>query len=198
MKIGIIGAGNIGATLGRKWAAAGHQLCYGVRDPQAEKYTGLKSSGRLATAGEAAAFGEVLVLAMPGAAVANFANEHASTLSGKLVIDATNNRSGPEMHSLGLLAEKAPAARLARAFSTLGWENFANPEQDGVQVDLFFCGDPAARGTCERLIAEIGLHPVYLGGVDAAAVLDGLTRAWFRAGLHPGLQPAHVFQATYR
>ena len=73
----------------------------------------------------------------------------------------------------------SPAARLIRTFNSLGWENFADPEIGGEQIDLFYCGDPAARAVTEQLIADVGLRPVYLGGVETATALDGMTRVWF-------------------
>jgi hypothetical protein len=179
MKIGIIGAGNIGGTLGRKWATAGHDIRFGVRNPADAKFDALRTIGEVSGIGEAAASGRVMLLALPGPAAVDFVTQHAEALAGKIIIDATNNVRGAEMNVLGWLAKVAPSARLVRAFSTLGWENFADPQIGGEQIDLFFCGDPAARTTAEQLIAEVGLRPVYIGNVDTAAALDGMTRVWF-------------------
>jgi hypothetical protein len=187
MKIGIIGAGNIGSTLGKKWSAANHAIQFGVRDPADPKFTELRAWGAVVPLAQAAALGEILLLALPGSAVADFATQHASLLGGKTIIDATNNVRSAEMHSLTILREMAPSARLARAFSTLGWENFERPEIDGVQIDLFFCAQPAARPDIERLVAEVGLRPVYIGDIDTAPALDGMTRAWFALALGQGL-----------
>ena len=57
--------------------------------------------------------------------------------------------------------------------------HFANPQIGGVQIDLFFCAQPAARAITEMLIGDIGLRPVYIGDIDSGSVLDGLTRLWF-------------------
>jgi len=179
MKIGIIGAGNIGGTLGRKWAAVGHTIQFGVRNPEDSKFDPLRATGQVSQAGQAAAYGEVVLLALPGAVATDFISQHAEALAGKVVIDATNNMRGAEMNVLGWLAKVAPSARLVRAFSTLGWENFTDPQIGGEQIDLFFCSDPAARSTAEQLIAEVGLRPIYIGNVDTAAALDGMTRLWF-------------------
>ena len=175
MNIAIIGAGNIGKTLGTKWVLAGHQVTYGVRDPADPKYAGL-GAVRISDALSGA---EVVMLALPGAGVAEFAPQVGANLAGKLVIDATNNPRGPVMNNLAVLQSAAPEALLVRAFSTLGWETFENPQLGGQQIDLFYAGNPSARSTAERLIGEIGLRPVYLGDLDAVPALDGLTRAWF-------------------
>lgn len=186
MQIAIIGAGNIGSTLGKKWATAGYTVAFGVRDPGDPKYQALKDTGVVLDVSDAVAFGEVVLLALPGGVVTEFAAAHGPALTGKLVIDATNNLRGAEMHSLGVLAAKAPEAQLGRAFNTLGWENFADPQIGGVQIDLFFCAQPAARTTLETLISQVGLRPIYVGNLDTAPALDGMTRLWFALGMGQG------------
>lgn len=179
MQIAMIGAGHIGATLGKKWAAAGHSVWFGVRNPADPRYAELRTVGQVVSINEALAPAEVVLLALPGGAVAEFARSHAAGLTGKIVVDATNNLRAEILNGLTILAEQVPGARLARAFSTLGWENFENPRIGGEQVDLFFCGDTTVRAQVEDLIRAVGLRPVYLGGVDQALVLDNLTRVWF-------------------
>jgi 8-hydroxy-5-deazaflavin:NADPH oxidoreductase len=70
----------------------------------------------------------------------------------------------------------SPGASYARAFNTLGWENFADPLPG---TDLFFASDPDARATVEELISTIGLGPVYVGGADAVRAVDSLLGLWF-------------------
>ena len=168
-KIAVIGAGNIGRTLGGKWAAAGHDVVYGVRSPGAP--------GTAAVA-DAAADAEVVVLAVPGAAAKEVIASLGEALAGKVVIDATNDIQGAgKLHALDELAD---GAHPVRAFNTLGWENFANPVFDGVTADLFYAAEEgAAKKVADRLITEVGLRPVWLGGVDTFDLVDSLTRLWF-------------------
>jgi len=175
MNITIIGAGNIGTTLGNKWAQAGHQITYGVRNPADPKHAGLN----VAPIPEALDGAEIILLSLPGAGVAEFAAQFGASLAEKIVIDATNNPRSPVMNNLEPLQSAAPDAVLVRAFSTVGWENFADPQLGGQQIDLFYAGAEFARPAAEQLIGEIGLRPVCLGGLDAVPALDGLTRAWF-------------------
>jgi hypothetical protein len=175
MNIAIIGAGNIGKTLGGKWVQAGHRVTYGVRNPADPKHAGLNA----APVAEALAAAEIILLATPGSAVAEFAAQFSASLAGKIVIDSTNNPRSPQMNNLDALQSAAPDAVLVRAFSTLGWENFADPQLGGQQIDLFYAGAESARPAAEQLIREIGLRPVYLGGLETVPVIDGLTRAWF-------------------
>jgi predicted dinucleotide-binding enzyme len=183
MNIAIVGAGNIGRTLGTKWAEAGHAVVFGVRDPQsatAQQAAAARPGAAVDTFKGAISFGEIVVLAVPGSAVEAIVIAQADVLDGKVVIDATNKVGAAEMSSIPLLAEQAPQARLFRAFNSLGWENFAEPQIGGTQVDLFFCGpDGIYREHVERLIADVGLRPIYVGGLDQLAVVDNLARLWF-------------------
>jgi hypothetical protein len=183
MQIAVLGGGNIGGTLGRAWAAAGHTIVYGVRDPQAEKVRELLAAtgggARAAAMGEALIGAEVVLVAIPGRAIAELLTTHGSALNGKIVIDATNQFGAPVMNALAPIAAAAPNAILMRAFNSLGWENFAEPQISGTQVDLFFCGaDGAGRMALEQLIAEVGLRPVYAGGIEQAPFVDALGALW--------------------
>jgi hypothetical protein len=183
MQIAILGAGNIGGTLGRKWAAAGHAVVFGVRDPaSARARAALESAGpgaRLASLAEAAAFGEVVLFAIPSRAMADTVRTLSGRLDGKILVDATNNFAGPVINSLDALRAAAPGALLFRAFNSLGWELFAEPRVDGQQVDMFYCGpDGEARRQVEALIAGIGLRPRWVGDTDQAALVDNLGALW--------------------
>jgi len=190
MNITIIGAGNIGGTLGGKWAAAGHKITFGVRDPLAEKaQLLLQGIGLGATAvpiPDSLTDAAAVLFAIPGKAMTTTINQLGAALDGKLLIDASNNVGEPIMHSLDPLRQAAPGSPLVRAFSNLGWENFAHPHLEGLDVDLFYCSDQSARETMDALITDIGLRPVYIGGPDQAATIDTLTRLWFTLALQQG------------
>lgn len=179
MKIAIIGAGNIGNTLGKKWAKAGHSIFYGVRDPEHARHYHLLDFGEVKSIEAALEPSKIVLLAIPGDAVAEFAEENKAALDGKLIIDATNNIHGGPMNNLETLFKITQNTQLIRAFSTLGWENFETPTINGQQVDLFFCGQSAAQAMTEKLIVDIGLRPVYLGPMEKADLVDGLTKIWF-------------------
>jgi predicted dinucleotide-binding enzyme len=175
--IAVIGSGTIGSTIGEAWRRAGHEVVYASRSPQ---------SPRTVAIADAIAGAEAVPLATPGAAVPELLASHGDALDGRLVIDATNDVGGERLHHAEAYAEHAPGARLARAFNTLGFEMFADPSVGGEVVDLFWCG-PDDAGV-EGLIADVGLRPVRVGGIDAIDVVDGVGRLWltlvFREG-HP-------------
>lgn len=183
MKIAVIGAGAIGGTLGKKWAGTGNQVYFGVRDPAGSRVQALlrEISGIALAVGidEALVEGEVVLLAIPGRAAEETIRAHATGLKGKTIIDATNKIGEPLMNCLPILAEVAPRASLFRAFNNLGWENFADPTFGGEQADLFYCGaDGPERAQVEILIAEIGLRPIYCGGLEQSPTIDSLTSLW--------------------
>jgi predicted dinucleotide-binding enzyme len=172
MRITVIGKGNIGGTLGSKWHAAGHEVVYGARGGSGEGPGGAP----VRSIGDALKDADVVVLAVPGQAVPGVVNEHGAALAGKVVIDAVNRMGAPQPDSRELIAAAAPSARYVRAFSTLGWENFAEPLPG---ANLFFAADPEARAVAEELISAVGLEPAFLGDATATATVDALLPLWF-------------------
>jgi predicted dinucleotide-binding enzyme len=175
--IGVIGSGNIGSTVGEAWRRAGHEVVYGGRSPDPP---------RTVSVADAIAGAEVVLLALPGAAVPALLAEHGAALDGRLVIDATNDIGGERLHHAEAYGESAPGARFARAFNTVGYEVLGDPSVGGETANLFWCG-PDDAGV-EELIADVGLRPVRVGDIDAIDVVDGAGRLWltlvFRQG-HP-------------
>jgi 8-hydroxy-5-deazaflavin:NADPH oxidoreductase len=176
-RIGVIGSGNIGETIGEAWRRAGHDVVYASRSPDPPRTVAIA---------DAIAAADVVLMALPGASVPQLLAEHGPALDGRVVIDATNDLGGERLHHANTYAESAPGARFARAFNTLGFEVFANPSVGGEAADLFWCG-PEDAGV-EELIADVGLRPVRVGDIDAIDVVDGVGRLWmtlvFRQG-HP-------------
>jgi predicted dinucleotide-binding enzyme len=181
--IAVIGSGNIGGTLARRWLDAGHRITLGARDPGAGKAAGaardLGDQVAVTTIADAVDGADVVLVATPGAAVPELARSIGAALAGKVVLDATNDMGGAALHHLDDWAAHAPAALVFRAFNTLGWENFADPDHGGERADLLCCGPEEGRDVVEQLIGDVGLRPCWIGGPDQATVLDGATRLWF-------------------
>jgi predicted dinucleotide-binding enzyme len=192
MKIAILGAKNIGSTLGKKWVQAGHTVVFGVRHvDDAEVQAVVKSLGSRAavdTVANAIAPSEVVVFAIPGGAMEDTIAAHAQALNGKLIIDAANRMGGGAMNSAAAFAAHTPAAQVFRAFNSLGWENFENPRFGDLQADLFYCGpEGEARTSVEKLIADVGLRPICLGGLDQIQLVDSITGLWFALAIRKGM-----------
>ena len=181
MRVAIIGAGNIGGTLARRLAGAGHSITLGVRDPSAADVSELTKEGSIRAVSPADAVGdaEAVVLAVPGNAVADIVRGLGGSLSGKVVVDATNSVGGASANARDVIAAAVPGARYVRAFNSLGWENIADPDYAGVTADAFYAANDSADGVARELIGAVGLNPVRVGGPAEADVVDGVLRLWF-------------------
>jgi 8-hydroxy-5-deazaflavin:NADPH oxidoreductase len=195
MKIAVLGTGRIGGTLGRAFAAAGHDVTFGARNPNtaAEVVRGAEGNGvvnpdagvaadsgtRVADVQAAVADAEVVVLAVPGPAVAGVVRENSQALGGKLVVDCANNMSaGGPANSHDVIVSAAPGVRYARAFNSLGVENLQDPHYGDVVGDMFYTSSEADREIVEQLVGAVGLRPVWLGD-GAQALLDDVLGLWF-------------------
>lgn len=186
MQIGILGAGNVGGALGTLWAAAGHEIVFGVREPQSYTVEILMNhvgdNASTGTMEEAAAFGEVVVLAVPWGAVVEVLGHVRAALSGKILIDCTNRTTpappvGPAS-AAEEIAHLAPEARVVKAFNTLGAENLPRL-QWRAPASTFICGDdPAARAVVSRLGSEIGFDVVDAGPLSSATYIEALAQFW--------------------
>jgi predicted dinucleotide-binding enzyme len=133
---------------------------------------------------EALGGADVVVLAVPGDAVAEIVAANSAALAGKVVVDASNRMTDPEVNSRAAIAAAAPLARYVRAFNTLGWENFADPPQGAA---LFFAADPSARPVAQELISAVGLQPG-AQPVRRLLSLTGFQQHERRLGIQPVLQ----------
>jgi predicted dinucleotide-binding enzyme len=188
MNVAVIGAGKVGGTLAQKWGAAGHHVTLGVRDPGAPHVQQLVQeiggSARAVSTSEAAAAAEAVLLAVPGGSMEEILMSMGGALAGLVLIDATNNldraRSGGDMNSVAAILAATPGASVYRAFNSLGWENFAHPTFGGVNADLLYAGpDGTPQVLVERLIADVGLRPIRLGGMDKIPLVDAVLPLWF-------------------
>src|SRR5438093_12611208 len=123
MRIGIIGAGSVGGTLGAAWARRGHQVRFGVRRPDSPEMAALlKQIGESAAAGsvaEAAGFGEAVVLATPWPATEE-ALRAAGDLGGKVLLDCTNPLK-PDLGGLDADSPRPPARRSPSGLQGRAW-----------------------------------------------------------------------------
>lgn len=185
MRIAIVGTGFIGGILGRALAESGHDVTFGARDSggaaTSSDVTG-STTATVATIGEALASADAVILAIPGAAVADLGAEHAANLSGKLVIDATNKMGAEVSNSRAALPTNV---RYARAFNTLGGENMADPEFPEGRADMFFSAPAADRAAVEEIIAGVGLRPIFVGE-DNEALIDSLFQLWIALAIKQG------------
>ncbi len=192
MRIAIIGAGNVGTALATGWARAGHAIVYGVIDPAAKAATGAAGVARV---GEAAAAAEVIVLAVPWAAVPD-AIAACGDLTGKIVIDATNPLAftdGTLALTLGFstsggeeVARLAPGAAVFKTMNQVGFAVMPDATGYPAPAVMFVAGDDAARKPVViGLVAELGFEPRDAGPLDRARLLEPYALVWIeQATLH--------------
>lgn len=183
MKIGMIGSGNVGSALGRVWANAGYEVMFSSRnlDNDKELAAGIGANARAGTPREAAAFGEVLVFAVPYGALPELGRSLADSIKGKVVIDACNpfpQRDGEvasraREKGAGLFsAELLPGARIVRAFNAVGAARMGSVHKEPGRVGMPIAGDDKrAIEIASSLIREIGFEPVLVGGLDMGKYL---------------------------
>ncbi|HKM88112.1 MAG TPA: NAD(P)-binding domain-containing protein [Xanthobacteraceae bacterium] len=213
MKLAIIGAGSVGGTLGTAWAQkAGHEICFGVNNPKSEKTQALLRTlggkARAGAAADAAAFGEIIVLATPWNA-AEAAVRAMGDLNGRIVLDATNPLAmGPD--GLGLeighsisAGEKvqgwAKGASVFKTLNTTGYANMADPVFRGMKSVMFVAGDDAAaKPKVIALVAALGFEVVDAGPLRNARLLEAHAMLWIELALKRGLGRDWAFAIVRR
>ncbi len=205
MKIGIIGAGNVGGTLGKLWAAKGHEVCFGLRDAHQGKAPEGERIQRADVPG-AAAFGDVVVFATPWDGTLA-AVKAAGDLAKKIVIDCTNPLL-PQLAGLAVghttsaaeeVAKAAPGARVVKCFNTIGAQNFANPRFGDQVASMFVAGDDTeAKAVVARLGAELGFDIVDTGPLKQARLLEPLAMLWISMAYVYGQGPNIGFKLLRR
>ena len=182
MRIAIIGAGNVGGGLGRAFAAVGHDVVFGVRDPESTKTLAALADIPEATAAdpsEAVRGADVVVVALRPVGLAVTLADLGS-LDGRIVIDAMNRLDGePGRSTVDDLAGLLPGARIAKAFNTIGFENFTTARERKVKVAMFVAADDTeAKRVAMDLAAEVGFQPEDAGPLANAKALEEMVKVW--------------------
>ena len=191
LKIAFIGAGHQGGALGLQLARAGHEVMFSSRHPETLKALVAKA-GAKARAGlpaAAAAWGEVIVIAVPYGAMPQIGKDYAPLMKGKVVIDLGNpytDRDGP-MATVALKkgtgvasAEYLPGVRLVRAFNAIGSEELErSAHRPGAKVGIPVAGDDGpAVATVAQLVEDAGFDPVVVGSLSRAREFDAGTQVY--------------------
>ena len=196
MQIGIIGAGNMGGTLGRLWAERGHEIMFGVRDPGSPKLRAVLDAmdgrARVGSIAEAAAFGEAILLATPWSGTEE-AVRAAGDLKDKVLIDCTNpivNRRAVQVNGLSAaeqIARWANGAHVVKAFNTIGWNGIAQPIFEGRPASMFICGDEQGKSVAAQLARELKFEVVDAGELWSAGMLEQLGALWVHLAFARGM-----------
>jgi predicted dinucleotide-binding enzyme len=194
LKIGIIGTGRIGGTLGELWTKAGHEVMFSSLDLEHDKALAARAGGtaRAGTPRDAAAFGEVLLISVPYGALPQVGRDFADSIKGKVVLETANPnpaRDGEmanvaKARGTGIASpEFLPGARLVRAFNSVGFVDVrseAHRAGDKVAVPLA-ADDAAALQVAAQLVQDAGFEPVVVGGLARAKEFDTGTAVYNKA-----------------
>lgn len=213
MKIGVLGSGIVGETLASGFLKHGHAVTIGSRTPEKlAEWAGENPKGSTGTFAEAAAFGELLVLAVKGTAAEDALRlAGAENLAGKTVLDTTNPiADGPPVKGvlpfftapneslMEMLQARFASAKFVKAFSSVGSVSMVNPDFAGVRPTMFICGDDeAAKKTAAQLLDTFGWDAEDMGGCESARAIEPLCMLWCIPGfLHN--QWNHAFKLLKR
>ena len=188
--IAVIGTGDVGSALGPEFAAQGHTIVYGSREPQRGKVKELvEKTGELASAttpADAAAQADIVVLAVPGLMVEEI-TKSLGDLSGKIIIDPTNpleRRMNRLEHAVDtsnaeIIQTAAPGAYVVKAFNTLNWRTMVDPSSAGGPVSIPLVGDNGrAKKKVAELVSGMGLEPIDVGPLRDARWVEGMLILW--------------------
>ncbi len=199
-KVGVLGSGEVGRRLAAGFRSRGHDVMIGSRDPDKPELRGWLSGEGTGIQGgtfaEAAAYGELVVLAVLGdAAEQAISDAGAGNFSGKVVIDAMNPLDfsagfPPKLSiagedSLGERVQRAlPDAKVVKAFNTIGNPYFVDPVfSEGKPTMLIAGNDPDAKRTVGDVLADFGWPaPVDIGGIEGSRELEAICIAWVKIG----------------
>ncbi|MEL6461307.1 MAG: NAD(P)-binding domain-containing protein [Cyanobacteria bacterium J06621_15] len=186
MKIGIIGSGNIGGTLGQHWAKVGHEVMFSSRHPEELEDMANKVGAKVGNAEETAAFGDVILLAIPYGKVPDVAKQIGS-LDNKIIIDAGNpypQRDGDVAQQViddksqtatGYIASLFPGAKTVKAFNSVYFKVLEEQAfQSGEnRIAVQIAGDDdRAKETLKKLIEEIGFAPQDIGSLNESTIFE--------------------------
>ena len=201
MKIAIVGAGNVGGTLGKAWAEkAGHEVAFGLRDPADAKYQallkGIRGKASAATPAQVAANADFIVMSTPWSAT-EAAIRSLGDLKGRVLLDTTNPlKMGPgglelEIGHSTSAGEKvqgwATDASVFKTLNTTGFANMANPVFNGVKSAMFVAGDDATnKPKVMKLVGELGFEMIDAGPLRNARLLEAHAMLWIDLALARG------------
>jgi len=191
MNIVIVGAGNVGRALGGGWRKSGHKVTMAMREPAGSKATELQRQGfDVVGLKDAAAAGDVIVLALPWGAL-SAALQSLGSLAGRIVVDATNPLAADMSLAIGhddsageTVARLAPGARVVKAFNTTGANNMADSRYGGGKLMMPVAGDDAkAKATVMSLAEDLGFEAIDTGPLTMCRYLEPMAMVWIKLAI---------------
>ncbi len=198
MKVGVLGSGDVAKTLAGGFLKHGHAVKVGTRSPaKLADWAAQSKVGSTGTFAEAAAFGELVVLAVKGTAAAEALTlAGVKNLAGKTVIDACNPIADapPEkgvlrfftdinLSLMETLQNQFADARFVKAYNSVGAPCMINPDFAGDKPTMFICGnDEGAKKQVAQINEQFGWETADMGGAEAARAIEPLCMLWCISG----------------
>jgi predicted dinucleotide-binding enzyme len=183
MNIAIIGSGNVGGALAKSSVRAGHTVTLSAKNPAHAEAKAKETGARaVPSAADAVKAADVVILAVPYAAVDSIITELGDALAEKVLIDVTNRmrqdaiaESVDGTSASEQIQKKAPKAKVAKAFNYAFASKQADPKVDGQAIDGFVAADDAvAKKTTLELARSIGFRPIDAGPLAMARALEAM------------------------
>lgn len=210
MKIAILGTGNVGSTLGKRWSAKGHDITFGTRHPGSERVDNLVNEigngTRALPLSEAAVDTNVVVLATPWSAAETILDQVGS-LEGRVLIDTTNpladGLSGLSIDSdtsaSEMISQWCPGAHVVKAFNTVSLGNMLNPGQNGKKVSTPICGNHGdAKNIVKELAGDLDFEVFDAGDITSARYIEPMAMLWVTLTYKQGVGPDVAFKMIKR
>jgi predicted dinucleotide-binding enzyme len=195
MKFGVLGSGTVGQTLAAGFLKHGHEAMIGTREPaRLADWNKNNPKARVGSPSEAAAFADVIVLAVKGDAAAKaLQGAGKANLSGKTVIDTCNPIAdappdhgvlqfftGPNQSLMEQLQKEFSDAHFVKAFNSVGAPEMVNPQfAGGIKPTMFICGnDEGAKKTVTGILDQFGWEIADMGSAESARAIEPLCILW--------------------
>lgn len=209
-KIGILGSGMVGKTLGDGFIKHGYQVMIGTRDRSKleEWKTNAGDQASIGSFAETAAFGDIIILAVKGAVAKSALGQAGEGLVGKTILDATNpiDDSKPPVNGvlhffsdlnrslMEDLQEQHPQSNFVKCFSCVGAHLMVNPEIGGQKPTMFIAGnDESAKSETKQILDQFGWETADMGAAEAARAIEPLCMLWCIPGFKDN-QWSHAFK----
>jgi 8-hydroxy-5-deazaflavin:NADPH oxidoreductase len=212
MKIAFIGVGNVGAPLADRLQKLGHQVVMAARDPQSQTVqSALSRNSNLIVQSPSIAIeaADVVFLATPFSAIESALTPLKLALSGKILVDCINPVGANLTHALQsrnssseIIQQLVPEARVVKAFSIYGYENFENNDYPGygdLKPAMLMAGnDLTAKAEVADLCQQLGWEPIDTGNISMSLHLEHMALLWIKMARPQGIGAGFVWARLQR
>ena len=200
MKVGIIGAGFVGESLGKALLKAGHEIMFSSRDPHSEhaQKVHTETGAPVGTISEVLAYSTITAISIPANAIEAMIHENPDHWQNRVILDM-NNGFTMAGNSLAEAIAMWTGGRVVKVFNTIGAEHYQNPLFEGQKATMFIAGNDAeAKQIATQLADSIGFNVIDAGGIEIAGLLEKVAQLWVHLAMRRGLGREIAFKLLKR